>query len=127
MAPGPHRGKTRTRRSTQRRQCGSETAVTAGAVYEPDQKKFAAAWAQCLANASDLDVEVRFSLPDRSTRWMKVRASMRPGEGSPVHSWHGTLEDIHDRKSTIAALQVADARYRYTIDLCELIPWSAGP
>lgn len=99
----------------------------AGAVYEPDQKKFAAAWAQCLANASDLDVEVRFFLPDRTTRWMKVRASMRPGEGSPVHSWHGTLEDIHDRKSTIAALQVADARYRYTIDLCELIPWSAGP
>ena len=97
------------------------------AACEQDQSKLAAAWERSVATNLDLDIEVRFQLPDGSLRWVHVRGSARRAESGQVEGLYGTLEDIHERKSASEALAAAEARYRYAIDLCKLIPWSAGP
>jgi len=96
-------------------------------VCPQDRVRFSAAWAHSIATGSDLDTEVRIHLADGSLRWMHVRASARWSETEGVESWYGTLEDIQGSKSTIEALRATEARYRYAIDLCKLIPWTAGP
>ncbi len=97
------------------------------AIHPQDLGPFAQAWISCIETGEALDMEVRFRLADSSMRWMQVRAAPRRSANGEIESWYGTIEDVHERRSAIEALEAAEARYRYTIELCRLIPWSAGP
>ncbi len=74
------------------------------------------AWTHALASGEMFDIDGRLRQADGGYRWHRVRAAPgRDGEGR-VTGWHGSVEDIHDRKIAEATLRENEAFARNVLN-----------
>ncbi|MGV3490193.1 MAG: putative bifunctional diguanylate cyclase/phosphodiesterase [Devosia sp.] len=73
-------------------------------------------WQVSIDTGTPLDLEYRLRLKGGEYRWMRARAAARRDAGGRVVGWYGTLEDIHDRKLTEAALRESESFARSVLE-----------
>ncbi len=69
-------------------------------------------WRASLASGTALDIEYRLLNADGSYRWYRARAAPRRDGTGAILRWYGTLEDIHDHKGALLALQERERQLR---------------
>jgi diguanylate cyclase (GGDEF)-like protein/PAS domain S-box-containing protein len=74
-------------------------------VLHPDEQPAAQhAWIASVKTGAPYDVEGRMRIADGSWRWFRARAYPRRAENGQIVRWYGTIEDIHERKTTAMRL-----------------------
>src|SRR5690349_7259387 len=63
-----------------------------------DRTSIAEAWKLSLETGRPLDIEHRIRLEGGGYRWMRTRAYPRRAQNGEILKWHGSTEDISDRK-----------------------------
>jgi diguanylate cyclase (GGDEF)-like protein/PAS domain S-box-containing protein len=86
------------------------------ALHPADLPAARQAWAVALRSRTSLDVEYRLAMLNGTYRWFRARGTPRPNEGGRIMLWYGSIEDIHDRKLTHAALRESEERLRLAIE-----------
>ncbi len=99
----------------------------ASAVHPEDLPETSQNWAFSVQTGEAFSMEYRYRLKDGTFRWVHARATALRDDGGRILRWYGTLEEIHDRKLAEITLREREERYRYTLDLSPLIPWTADP
>lgn len=61
-------------------------------------------WRRSVETGQPLDFEHRLRVRDGDYRWFRSRAAAHKDELASVERWYGTIEDIHERKSSQLAL-----------------------
>ena len=92
-------------------------------VHPDDLPAALAAWSASVHEGKLLDLEYRLRLADGSYRWFRVRASPKRDATGHIMRWYGTVEDIQDRKTVEASLQVSETCLRLALDLGRLRTW----
>lgn len=80
-------------------------------------------WDLSLASKRPVDVEYRLRTFDGSYRWFRARAVARLDAAGAAICWHGTLEDIHDRRVAEDALRDSEERFRLAAEAAGLGIW----
>jgi diguanylate cyclase (GGDEF)-like protein/PAS domain S-box-containing protein len=93
------------------------------ALHPEDISPAVAAWTQALEAKTPVDVEYRLRTPEGEHRWFRARAAARFDENRNVVRWHGTLEDIDDRKRAENALRESEERFRLAAQAARLGIW----
>ena len=82
------------------------------AVLSTDRKHILKRWIYSLKTGEACDVEGRFRAVGGSVRWFRSRSYPRRDATGTIVAWHGTLEDVTDRKAdeqrTKALLELGD-------------------
>jgi diguanylate cyclase (GGDEF)-like protein/PAS domain S-box-containing protein len=81
-------------------------------------------FAQAFQDGERLDLECRIMTAAGEYRWFRAQAAPLRDDKGEILRWYGILEDIHDRKMSEEALRESEERYRYTIALSPMIPWT---
>jgi PAS domain S-box-containing protein len=79
----------------------------AARVHPDDVPPLMDAWQNEILQGRPYQKEYRLLLPDGSTRWVFARAALLHGRGGQLVGTVGTVDDITDRKKTLAELQQA--------------------
>ena len=82
------------------------------AVHPDDRDQVAAAWRVLLAAPKTNEVEARLRRADGTYRWFLFRAQPVYDENKVLVGWHGTNDDIEDRKRAETELRINEQRYR---------------
>jgi PAS domain S-box-containing protein len=69
------------------------------AVLPADRRPVLRQWIHCLKTGQACDVQGRFRAVDGSIRWFRSRVYPRRDCVGAIVTWHGTLEDVSDRKA----------------------------
>lgn len=96
-----------------------ETALGSGwtdYVHPEDRDEVVRQWLLKLDNGMPVDIEYRIRHADGQYRWMRARARPSIGPAGEILRWYGTLEDVHDRHLTIAALRESEEFSRSILD-----------
>ena len=80
------------------------------ALHPDDRLLTLDAWNHAVQTGEPYDREYRVNCADATWRWVRARAYPRRDSDGNVVRWYGTVEDIHDRKITEAALQTKTAK-----------------
>lgn len=80
-------------------------------------------WDLSLASKRPVDVEYRLRTSDGQYRWFRARAVARLDAAGAAICWHGTLEDIHDRRVAEDALRDSEERFRLAAEAAGLGIW----
>jgi diguanylate cyclase (GGDEF)-like protein/PAS domain S-box-containing protein len=75
------------------------------ALHAEDRTAALAAWREAVRTGHPYDHDYRIRTSRGEWRWMRARAYPRRDSAGAVVRWYGTIEDIHDRKITEAALK----------------------
>lgn len=73
-------------------------------------------WTDALKSGNPLDVEYRLRQSSGFYRWFRARAAARLDDQGKIIRWYGTLEDIHDRRTTDACLRESEAFARSILE-----------
>ena len=85
-------------------------------VHPDDRVLVRRALGEMLASDRTSDVEHRVAWPDGTIRWVHSRAIVdRDAAGHPQRM-HGTIQDVTDRHSVVAALRASEERYRRIVE-----------
>lgn len=79
------------------------------ALHPEDVEEALQAWEGPLRTGEPYFTEHRVRLVDGSYRWFRARASARRDDKGQIVRWYGTVEDIHERKTAVLALQESEA------------------
>jgi diguanylate cyclase (GGDEF)-like protein/PAS domain S-box-containing protein len=87
-------------------------------------------WEESLTTGAPLEFEHRLKMIDGSYRWFCGRAAAERNAAGEILGWYGTLEDVHERKTTqLALLHLANFdlltgfpnRHRFSTELDEAL------
>ena len=92
-------------------------------VHPDDLPPALAQWSEALGSGRNLDLEYRLRARDGGYRWFRARAAARRDATGHIMRWYGTVEDIHDKKMTDAALLESETRLRLALDVGRLRTW----
>jgi PAS domain S-box-containing protein len=82
------------------------------AVHPDDRDQLAAAWRVLQTAPKTNEVEARLRRSDGTYRWFLFRAQPVYDENGVLVGWHGTNDDIEDRKRAETELRINEQRYR---------------
>ena len=82
------------------------------AVHPDDRDRLAAAWRALLAAPKTNEAEARLRRFDGTYRWFLFRAQPVYDGNEVLVGWHGTNDDIEDRKRAETELRINEQRYR---------------
>ena len=82
------------------------------AVHPDDRHRLAAAWRALLTDPKTNEAEARLRRFDGTYRWFLFRAQPVYDENDVLVGWHGTNDDIEDRKRAETELRINEQRYR---------------
>ncbi len=82
------------------------------AVHPDDRNQLAAAWQALPVGPKTNEVEARLRRSDGTYRWFLFRAQPVYDENGALVGWHGTNDDIEDRKRAENELRINEQRYR---------------
>ncbi len=80
-------------------------------------------WHACLRTGHPVDLEYRLKTAAGPYRWFRARAKAQRHWTGNIVRWFGTLEDIHDRKLAITALQESKRVLRAALAVGGLGAW----
>lgn len=72
--------------------------------HPEDLPRTQALWDQSIKTGDSLDLEQRLKVLDGTYRWFRTRAAAHKNESGVVERWYGTIEDIHELKTSQMAL-----------------------
>jgi two-component system, LuxR family, sensor kinase FixL len=78
-------------------------------VHPDDVQPTRASWVDALRTGEPLTLEYRLRSTDGSYRWCHARATRRANDRDGAASWYGTLEDVHERRTSTDAFHAAQA------------------
>jgi PAS domain S-box-containing protein len=91
--------------------------MAANFIHPDDGPKVVAAFEAALETGKPFEIEHRIRSAAGTDRWFLARAEpYRDPETGTIVRWFGASVDIHDRKTTEAALRESEARYRNLFD-----------
>ncbi len=85
-------------------------------VYEPDKKRFTAAYHQVLAGEIILDVTHRVALPCGKLKWIHQRGLLEYDEQRQSRLFRGTVQDITEQKKEEHRLRLMESVITHTHD-----------
>ncbi len=97
------------------------------AVHPNDLQQAVALWNASCESGEPLDSEYRLRMKNGSYRWCRVRGAPKIESTGGVLKWFGTVEDIHDRKLSILALEESESRLRQALEIGGLGAWEYYP
>jgi diguanylate cyclase (GGDEF)-like protein/PAS domain S-box-containing protein len=92
-------------------------------VHSDDRGSTVDLWERSLATGEPFDAEYRLRTTQGDYRWVRAWAAARLNPRGEVLRWYGTLEDIQDRKSAEAALEVSVQQFRDLADYSPVMIW----
>ena len=95
----------------------------AKAVHPDDLAMTLERWAAARASGAPFEVEHRILSRDAGYRWFRTRAVAKRDTAWGVLRWYGTLEDVHERRQMITALQTSERRLRFALEVGRLGAW----
>ncbi len=78
------------------------------ALHPEDRDNVVAEWRHCVREGLPLDVEYRIRTAGGDYIWMRARARPSIGPLGNILRWYGTLEDVHEKHLTDAALKESE-------------------
>jgi diguanylate cyclase (GGDEF)-like protein/PAS domain S-box-containing protein len=95
-------------------------------LHPEDRALMPQGFAEGFKTGKRLDFECRVKAFSGEYRWFRVQATPHCDENGEILRWYGILEDVHDRRMSEQALRESEERYRYTIALSPMIPWTSA-
>jgi PAS domain S-box-containing protein len=96
-------------------------------IHPDDLDQTMAAWRAAIATGTPYETEHRLRRHDGAWRWFLSRAvALRDGDG-PVSRWFGAGTDIHDLRTTEAALAASEERLARASAAARLGVWEVDP
>ncbi len=93
-------------------------------LHPDDQALMPQGFAEGFKTGNRLDFECRVMTLSGEYRWFRVQATPLRDDQGDILRWYGILEDVHGRRMSEEALRDSEERYRYTIALSPMIPWT---
>lgn len=93
-------------------QSGNAPDAQIALIHPDDRQPLATATRRAREDGSLLDWEARMRIADGSYRWMRLRALF----DRVARRWHGSAEDVHDRRDAEEALRIANERLAFALE-----------
>lgn len=106
------------------------------AIHPDDRERTLQLWKSVIANRGVYENETRFLHDDGTVCWVQVRANARLSDQGELLGYVGSMVDITDRKTALAALEQSEQRYRTLVEdapeaimvadaeTCRIIDWN---
>ncbi|MDF2493772.1 MAG: hypothetical protein K0S66_706 [Sphingomonas sp.] len=92
------------------------------ALHPDDIERTRIAWRAAVSRGEPIDITYRL-LCHGTARWFRARAAPRTDAAGEVIRWYGTLEDIHEQRTTEQALRDSEERFRLAAQAAGLGIW----
>ena len=78
------------------------------ALHPDDLAQIYPVWQHSIRTGEPVDVEYRIKTRSGEYRWMRARATAKRSARGEIVRWYGTLEDVHERRTAVAALRESE-------------------